>query len=80
MLKIKDSVDLKELEKFGFEEFEWTYIFNKDKYDICLMCNKETRKIKIFSGEYDDCEDGKKVEPKLYDLIQANLVEKVDDK
>jgi len=27
MLKIKDSVDLKELEKFGFEEKPWGYIF-----------------------------------------------------
>ena len=27
MLKIKDNVDLKELEKFGFEEKAWGYIF-----------------------------------------------------
>ena len=27
MLKIKDNVDLKELEKYGFEETAWGYIF-----------------------------------------------------
>ena len=26
MLKIKDSVDLKELEKFGFKKYEYTHL------------------------------------------------------
>ena len=77
MLKIKDNVDLKELEKFGFEEYVTYWHYNKTNYDLTLYVIKSTRKVIIHSGEYGDCEDGKSVEPKLYDLIKADLVEKV---
>lgn len=77
MLKIKDSVDLKELLNFGFMEFEDFYCFNYTDYDLTLYIIKGSRHIRICSGEYADLEDGKKVEPKLYDLIKADLVEKV---
>ena len=56
MLKIKDNVDVKELEKFGFKP---------DEYDL-------------FYGFYQTY-NGKSYDV-LYDLIKANLVEKVEDK
>jgi hypothetical protein len=83
MLKVKDSVDLKELEKYGFELNKW------DEYrkEICggrrgqsfdLIINAD-RIIWGFaygadgSGE-EDCLDNT-----LYDLIKADLIEKVDE-
>lgn len=79
MLKIKDSVDLKKLEKFGFEEWEDCYMFNYSRYDISLFINKKNRKIMVQSGEFGECENGKSVEPKLYDLIKAGMVEKTNE-
>ena len=52
-----------------------TFLIDK-KYDISLNVYLRDRKIIIFSGMYDDEENGKKVEPKLYDLIMAGYVEK----
>ena len=48
MLKVKDNVDLKELEKYGFVDDE--IYTNSDTLDF------------------------------IYDLIKADLIEKVDDK
>lgn len=60
MLKIKDFVDLKELEKFRFyKEFDYY-----DGYDIVVDCH--SRKIEVYEGG----------EEKLFDLIQAGFVEK----
>jgi hypothetical protein len=78
MLKIKDNVYLKELEKYGFNRPKYVraYIANiKTGRNIEDNTNYEielpTRKIKIFSLgtiNYD----------LLYDLIKADLVEKVE--
>lgn len=77
MLKIKDGVDLKELEKFGFKvvdtlnekptelsdgKFTVIELYN-DIYDIW-----NTRTIYVNASAYLD---------KVYDLIKADLVEKV---
>lgn len=91
MLKIKDDVDLKELEKFGFEY--------KDGWYSIVLFKDELRKVEIGipNGDYIFVE----YEPRyiyvelcsafhvntllsyhldiLYDLIQAGLVEKVSD-
>ena len=76
MLKIKDSVDLKELEKFGFELEEDSYVYN--------TCKQEDG----FSGFTIDTDDrfinnyssvSRKNLDVIYDLIQAKLVEKVSD-
>ena len=79
MLKIKDNVDLKELEKFGFKYFEngcgttgyskyengiWITIIEKDKDRFSLH---QERILKFVNDDL------------LYDLIQAGLVEKVSD-
>lgn len=76
MLKIKDSVDLKELEKFGF-------IKNKNRFvEEILYCKDflvvdKNKEIFISSG-VDEIYGNNELLT-LYDLIQAGLVEKVSD-
>ena len=74
MLKIKDNVDLKELEKYDFE-LEQT----KDKddfiwgFDSGLLFYKDSRVIILSWNNQDTALNT------LYDLIKADLVEKVED-
>lgn len=74
MLKIKDNVDMKELEKFGFKyyehEFEW---YNERYTNIAILDDKHWDK-----GNRGICNvwSTKDLEI-LFDLIQAGLVEKV---
>lgn len=85
MLKIKDNVDLKELEKFGFiKENKSQYVLTSQK---SIMPSEERhikRKIamkvfiksrKLFITQNVTCEYDNKIEI-LYDLIKADLVEK----
>lgn len=75
MLKIKDNVDLKELEKFGWhlrkncitEEYG---AYTKGATEISL----DDRIIQPYYAGFS-CDDYGYV----YDLIKANLVEKIDD-
>ena len=88
MLKIKDNIDLKELEKYGLKYFSndderiCCYIQdNEEWFPSGLMVDKDTREIKLHSSDY---EFGKsrwtgKHSTNLYDLIKDGLVEKVDD-
>ena len=71
MLKIKDDVDLKELEKFGFIKDKNIYYY-KNVFSVNVLMIFDNRKI---SNPTDD--NGNVI---LYDLIQAGLVEKVEDK
>ena len=83
MLKIKDNVDLKELEKFGFikceygdrslvyehkeiseKTFQWILI--NDKREMDLGCE-------FYDTSLDILQDI------LFDLIQAGLVEKMEE-
>ncbi len=67
MIKIKDNVDLKVLEKYGFKELDKRYdndIINISKLD---------RVIDLYGGT---CYHHEGIEI-LYDLIKDNLVEKV---
>ena len=88
MLKIKDNVDLKELEKYGFKYNEYGDLCEelkiKEQFDevtvlsICddLTDKKYLRRIGLITnGVY--CFDYEL--DILYDLIKAYLVEKVDD-
>lgn len=91
MLKIKDNVDLKELEKFGFKLNQW----NEYTKEICggrrgqcfdlIVYGKrefggEDRYIYGFANGADgDGEEGF-IDDTLYDLIKADLVEKVGEK
>ena len=97
MLKIKDGVDLKELEKFGFkpkydentgEIIAYEKIKKEKEYmGLTVILETTKSKIRIFKGfkqkraewriyNYNDYFDI----DTLYDLIQADLVEKVDGK
>lgn len=71
MLKIKDNVDLKELEKFGFIKAKNIYYY-KNVFNVSVLMVFDNRKI---SNPTDD--NGNVI---LYDLIKADLVEKVEDK
>lgn len=84
MLKIKDNIDLKELEKFGLklryacdEETGITsvsIIYAHTKRDNLLYSIKFVNYSGVYILEYTDI-DGWGI---LYDLIKADLVEKVD--
>ena len=78
MLKIKDNVNLKELEKFGFEYT--SYCRNKEDNDCLMYCflsiDPCNRTIEISSG-VDEINGDYEIE-KLFDLINAGLVEKVE--
>lgn len=82
MLKIKDSVDLKELEKFGFEDkgLIYTKKIKRENSFLGISNIKDvfvdglTRQIGIQEGLFNvDAELNT-----IYDLIKADLVEKVD--
>ena len=75
MLKIKDDVDLKELEKFGLRQTKNTYLI-KHSLGEATSIHKDTRTI------YMTEDDGRSYYLNidiLYDLIQAGLVEKVKE-
>ena len=81
MLKIKDNVDLKELEKFGFVQG----LYGSEADKTVTICIHKNRKITITSPNhcwwdweyYYNWNSGTDV---IYDLIQAGLIEKVEDK
>ena len=85
MLKIKDNVDLKELEKFGFtnsKKVKDKYNFNtklvkavfksEDDYNAMSISNKRSIDLTDYFENIEWLDT-------LYDLIKADLVEKVDD-
>lgn len=87
MLKIKDGIDLKELEKFGFETTIGSSWYFKDIVDcaeekVSIAIRKNDRRIQI---SYDTkqsirlCSFIERELDILFDLIQAGLVEKVSD-
>lgn len=73
MLKIKDNIDLKELEKFGFRE-KTNNKYEKGRLFDQYMEIQEDRIIAIYTSDDKGID-----EDTLYDLIQAGLVEKVSD-
>ena len=79
MLKIRDDIDLKELEKYGFE---LSSMYGRDAYNKFLIDGDilsvfiDNRKLYLDAWETSE-------EYLLYvadDLIKADLIEKVDDK
>ena len=92
MLKIKDNVDLKELEKFGFEitENEWFETYNEEAFEAIKEFKKDGMNVILIVGAYRritfyfEQEKGYNYTrfnqlDVLYDLIKADLVEKVGE-
>ena len=79
MLKIKDNVDLKELEKYGYNN---KYSNDYEKvigYAKTLWVENDTRF--IWLEDSMSCLVGNEIlEPLIQDLIKADLVEKVGGK
>lgn len=88
MFKIKESVDLKELEKFGFKRQQFPIENNKiytteyrrayfNEPDVITSIDDETREI------YDWCDAftyDREIENIMFDdLIKANMVAKVEE-
>lgn len=79
MLKIKDNVDLEELEKFGFKVHhckEWYYFDVDETTELFVKPISKQLVFKKFRTIGDTYINNITV---LYDLIKADLVEKVDD-
>ena len=74
MLKIKDNVDLKELKNLMFLETEQYYYYPVVDCSVELRVWKSDRTLYISVNDYEDYVEDI---DKLYDLIQAGLVEKV---
>ena len=70
MLKIKDDVELEDIEKFGFTVVDDDYIWLEEEENIYIDRYKRT--INICSNYEDEIYNL----DVLYDLIQAGLVEK----
>lgn len=83
MLKIKDNVDLKELQGFDFEEITvwgddgWVYDFTPYTKEKCSFLVIHSASREIIFDHIDFFKDSKKCFDLIYDLIKANLVEKV---
>lgn len=84
MLKIKDEVDLKELEKFGFkydEQMNYWYKHCLGTFNKFIVLTEDD--IDSFNGQivfYNDSAFNTTLYlDTLYDLIQAGLVEKVEE-
>lgn len=75
MLKIKDNVELKELEKYGFKKEyivdSWAYILNytMNLYEENMFVWLDNRHIQV---------NGIKLLSTLFDMIQDGIVEKVE--
>lgn len=96
MLKIRDDVDLKELEKYGFitriNNYDGYPIYEKmqntDKVEYGLLINDyyddHNKTIEYYFNNNMDIHQDIDLSDKesldvLYDLIKADLVEKVED-
>lgn len=78
MLKIREDVDLKELEKFGFEK--WTRENCCNRYAYIYDCNgKTTIKLVIHKDKTIRIVNfNSNVVKLIYDLIKADLIVKVE--
>ena len=75
MLKIKDNIPLIELEKFGFGEIEenWYQIRSGWEANIRIFSDRIIRFSEDWWGDDFDLMD------LIYDLIKADMVEKVEN-
>lgn len=85
MLKIKDNIDLKVLEKYGFtidKDTKMEYYFDFVPYNQNDNYNSSYVSInkygKIIDAEEIQREHANSLIDLIYDLIQADLIEKVE--
>ena len=72
MLKLKDNIDLKELEKHGIVKDRYTYGVLGE---ITLYGEDFSGSVEMNGYKFIDYEDGYNLDV-IYDLIKADLVEK----
>lgn len=80
MLKIKDNVDLKELEKYGFKLVKgYNYDFyektSNENIELKYYVDIDLRNISVTTYDGDEIE----LDNTIYDLIKDGLVEKVEE-
>lgn len=79
MLKIKDNIKLRELEKYNFKEYKDEYIRHYQN-GIATFVYKDTRVVEDIDTDYKFLENLNLGESKrVSDLIKAGLVEKVGE-
>ena len=83
MLKIKDNIDLKELENFGFIKY-LSIDDGEDYYCICKLFIGKDRRILQDDG-VNNCKEHEyqlsEIEAEIiFDLHEAGLVEKVEER
>lgn len=79
MLKIRDEIDLKELEKYKFKPVN--YINQRTHKFVTIMADKEINAITIGEDRvlhYNQMSVHNELPDVIYDLIKADLVEKVE--
>ncbi len=79
MLKIRDDVDLKELEKIGFKECHDYFYYEKAKLQSDICINKRTKTISLLDFNKRKRNRREMILNKIsivQDLIKANLVVK----
>lgn len=82
MLKIRDEVDLKELEKYGLykEEVHFGSVYTDKNIEVIEKQRTHIEDIrKIETWDYLECTDLDKYNDTLYGLIKDGLVEKVKE-
>lgn len=85
-LRIKKDIDLKELEKYGaiyvIKTKEYYFKINSSEY-LEIPADKESKfykQVRLYiEDEYYNCWTSVNSFDKLYDLIKADLIEKVDE-
>jgi hypothetical protein len=86
MLKIKDNIPIKVVEKFGFEyraeekayckEIENSY----ERIEIVMNNDEYCHQIRLYiNNEYYECWTSENSFDIIYDLIKADLVEKIGE-
>lgn len=78
MLKIKDNIDLKKLEKYGFKNGFQEYYIQDKNYCTYLSIKKCSNRISTRNTDYKH-EQVDEIIVILYDLIKDGLVENVGD-
>lgn len=88
MLKIKDGIDLKELEKYGFKKLEndarghkysWKEIKNDWYYEIYVAKDNRISMYVESLNQFRYIRFRSKMQEKLFDLATAGLLEKVEE-